>query len=198
MKKLFLILIILILPISLFAGPFGLSMGMTMDEITEACGGNRPERLENDDRYYIEPTKKHSTFKTYIAWISAEHGLYGIRGISDTVDTDKYGREVKNMFYNFEERVEAIYGNPEIVDKIIDKSSYSTGESEWSYSLREGARQLSAEWSSIITGKKLKDDISNVYLYVTPVSQIGYHFVLIIDYAFVNMSKVEENEDSVL
>ena len=169
-----------------------------MDEITEACGGKRPERLENDDRYYIEPTKKHSTFKIYIAWINEEHGLYGLRGISDTVDTDKYGREVKNMFYNFEERVEAIYGKPEIIDKIIDKSSWSTSESEWSYSLREGARQLSAEWSSSITDKKLKDDISNVYLYVTPTSTIGYHFVLIIDYAFENMSKVEAKEDSVL
>ena len=198
MKRIILFLAIILLPFTVFAGPFGLSMGMSMSEITEACGGKSPERIENDDRYYITPDKKHSTFKTYIAWISDEHGLYGIRGISDTVDTDKYGREIKNMFYNFEERVEAIYGKPEIIDKMIDKSSYSTSESEWSYSLREGARQLSALWNSGITGKKLKDDISNVCLFVTPISNIGYHFVLVIDYEFENTIKVEQNEDSVL
>lgn len=42
-------------------------------------------------------------------------------GISDTVSIYKYGRKVQNMFYNFEERVEAIYGTPELTDKLLDR-----------------------------------------------------------------------------
>lgn len=198
MKKILLILCFIFSPFFIFAGPFGLSMGMNFAQITEACGGNRPERIENDDRYFIIPDKKHSTFIKYIAWIDDEHGLYRIRGISDSVTTDKYGREIQNMFYNFEERVEAIYGKPELTDKLLDRSSLYEGDSEWSYSLREGARELSAIWSSEITGKKLKDDISYVNLFVMPYIKIGYTFVLIIDYEFENATKVEENEDSVL
>lgn len=198
MKKLFLLVLLCFSPAFIFAGPFGLSMGMNISQITEACGGNRPERIENDDRYFILPEKKHSTFVKYIAWIDNEHGLYRIRGISDTVSTDKYGREIQNMFYNFKERVETIYGTPELTDKLLDKSSLYMGDDEWSYALREGARELSAVWSTKITGKKLKDDISYVDLFVTPYVKIGYTFILIIDYEFENTTKVEENEDSVL
>lgn len=199
MKKTILIMLFTIFfPFITFAGPFGLTMGMNLQQITEACGGNRPERVENDDRYFILPEKKHSTFTKYIAWIDNEHGLYRIRGISDSVTTDKYGREIQNMFYNFEERVEAIYGTPELTDKLLDKSTLYMGDDEWSYSLREGARELSAVWSPKISGKELKDNISYVYLFVTPYIKIGYTFVLIIDYEFENTAKVEANEDSVL
>lgn len=72
MKKLFLLVLLCFSPAFIFAGPFGLSMGMNISQITEACGGNRPERIENDDRYFILPEKKHSTFVKYIAWIDNE------------------------------------------------------------------------------------------------------------------------------
>lgn len=198
MKKFIVSIVFLSIPFVIFAGPFGLTMGMSYSEVTKACGDNRPERIENDDRYFIKPEKKHSAFKQYIAWIDDEHGLYRIRGISDPVSTDMYGREIQNMFYNFEERVEAVYGKAEITDKLNDKKSIYEGDDQWSYSLREGARELSAVWTSKITGKKLKDDISYVYLFVTPNMKIGYSFVMIIDYEFENTIKVEQKEDSVL
>ncbi len=198
MKKTLILFIFSLIPFSIFAGPFGLTMGMSMSDITKVCGGNRPEHIDNDDRYFIIPEKNHSTFKIYIAWIDDEYGLYRIRGISETVSTDKYGREVQNMFYNFEERVEAIYGKALISDKLIDKSSINSNEDDWSYSLREGERELRAMWSMKITGKKLKDNITYVDLYVAPNSNSGYYFVLIIDYEFENIYKVEQKEDSVL
>ncbi len=198
MNKFIVSIIFLFIPFVIFAGPFGLSMGMSYSEVTKACGGNRPERIENDDRYYITPDKKHSAFKKYIAWIDDEHGLYRIRGISEPVSTDNYGREIQNMFYTFEKRVETVYGKPGITDKLNDKSSMYEGVDQWSFSLREGARELSAVWSSKITGEKLKDDISYVYLFVTPNMKIGYSFVMIIEYGFENTIKVEQKEDSVL
>ncbi len=198
MKKLILIIIVALLPISIFASPFGLKMGMTYSEVTAACSGNRPERLENDDRYIILPEKKHPTFKYYLAWINDEHGLYRIRGISDEISTDKYGKEAQNAFYSFEHRVEAIYGKPELTDELIDRSNLYQGDDEWSYSLREGARELSAVWAENIKGAKMKDDVSYVSLYVSPAKQYGYSFCLIIDYEFSNADDVENKEDEVL
>lgn len=198
MKKLFLVMIFGIISTFVNAAPFGLKMGMSFSEITEACGGNRPERLENDDRYFIKPQKSHPTFVLYLAWISEEHGLYRIRGISDEKTTDKYGRDIQNFFYSFEDRVESVYGTPDITDKIIDSNSWHKDASDWSYSLREGERELSAVWEEGNKGTKLKDDITYINLYVTPSKSIGYTFVLIIDYEFSNSFAVEKNEDSVL
>lgn len=182
----------------IYAAPFGLKMGMSFSEITEACGGNSPERLQNDDRYLIKPQKSHPTFVLYIVWISEDHGLYKIRGISDEKNTDKYGRDVQNFFYSFVDRVESVYGTPYITDKIIDSNSLDKDASSWSYSLREGERELSAVWEDGKKGTKLKDDITYINLYVTPSKSTGYTFVLIIEYEFSNSFAVEQNEDSVL
>ena len=82
MKKIaVLILGLLLFSSFLYAGPFGLSNGMTLEEVTEACNGEIPKRIAQDDRYFIVPSKSHSTFTTYIAWISEDYGLYHIRAI---------------------------------------------------------------------------------------------------------------------
>ena len=47
MKKIFVIAIfLLVLPLSVFASPFGLEMGMSLDEIKEVCKGVKPEHID--------------------------------------------------------------------------------------------------------------------------------------------------------
>ena len=75
MKRLFGTLVCLVMWNVCFAGPFGLSMGMTLEEVTEACGGREPVRLENDDRYLIVPEKRHSMFEHYAVRIDDAQGL---------------------------------------------------------------------------------------------------------------------------
>lgn len=198
MKKLFSILIFALVSFSAFASPFGLEMGMTLSEVQAACGGNRPERIENDDRYIIKPEKSHSTFKFYLAWINDEHGLYRIRSVSEEIKTDNYGKNVQNAFYTFERRLEAVYGMPEITDKIIDKKSYYQDEGDWSRSLRYGARELSAVWEESEKGTKMKDDLVFVALYVKSKNSYSDEFYLFLDYEFSNAIAVEYKEDEVL
>ena len=45
-------------------------LGLSREKASELLKTIPPERIENDDRYFITPEKKHSTFKIYIAWIS--------------------------------------------------------------------------------------------------------------------------------
>ena len=66
MKKLISIFTLLfVYSLSVFAGPFGLDMGMTLEDVTKACGGNEPEYI-SDDRYYIQPIKSHPLFEGYV------------------------------------------------------------------------------------------------------------------------------------
>lgn len=67
MKKIVLLAIISVFSISVAsaAGPFGLEMGMSLQQVKNACGGTEA-RLIDDDRYYVEPLQKHSAFEGYI------------------------------------------------------------------------------------------------------------------------------------
>lgn len=69
MKKTLILFIFSLIPFSIFAGSFGLTMGMSMSDITKVCGGNRPEHIDNDDRYFIIPDKNHSTSGYYFVLI---------------------------------------------------------------------------------------------------------------------------------
>ncbi len=198
MKKVMFCLIFEVVTFTAFASPFGLKMGMTFKEVAVACNGNRPERIENDDRYIIIPEKRHPFFKFYLAWINDEYGLYRIRGVSEEIKTDNYGKNVQNSFYNIEHRLEAVYGLPEITDGIIDKESYYQGDEDWSRSLRYGARELSATWAIWMKKTKMKDDLIFINLYVNAKNSYSDEFYLFLDYDFLNSLDVEYKEDEVL
>ena len=106
MKKLFLLLILLSAPILLFSAPFGLSMGMTLDDLTEACDGADLEHIE-DDCYYVFPVKKHPLFKHYLAFVD-----------DDEISTNDYGTEIQNAFSEIKERISKTYGHPRMIDEI--------------------------------------------------------------------------------
>lgn len=197
MKKLaVLILGILFSTALIYAGPFGLSNGMTLEEVTEACNGEIPRRIEQDDRYYISPSKSHSTFKTYIAWISEDYGLYYVRAISDEIYTNDYGTELKNAFYAFEPRVENAYGKGSVFDGITDRNTLWDADKYWFTALSDGARALYAEWYPKRGEKVLKDDLTYVRLWV---AKAGYKSgVLLLDYEFANHEQAEAQEDDVL
>ena len=61
-------------------GPFGFDIGMTYDEVKEACNGEAPEHI-SDDRYYVKPKNTHPLFEKYIVWISPKYGVYYVKGI---------------------------------------------------------------------------------------------------------------------
>ena len=110
MKKIILpILIIAFVVSTIFAGPFGLSQGMSVSEVSKLSEkGFEPTNPDNDDRYIFIPKKKHELFKIYIAFIDNEKGLYGIRAVSEEIKTTDYGTELKNAFSNIVERLSKI------------------------------------------------------------------------------------------
>lgn len=196
MKKAIILLALVVSVSSLvFAGPFGLSNGMTLAEVTRACDGVKPIHIENDS-YAISPKQKHSSFTTYIVWISDEYGLYRIRAASDEIKTNDYGSELKSAFYSFLPRLEKTYGKQVVFDGMIDKTSIWSDDRYWFTALGQGARGLFAIWSPLKGEQSIKDDITSIMLQVTKSSYDSG--ILLLDYEFLNQEFVQDDEDNVL
>lgn len=194
MKKILLTLIFALLPFTILAAPFGLKMGMTIDEISAQC--EEEPSFMKDDVYLVKPKKNHPLFSYYAVYVNEKVGLYQIRAISDSVTCNKYGTEIQNAFNSVKDRIAKTYGKPKIIDKVdpnildlLQKNEY------WYRTLKEGSRGLSAIW-----GEKtiLTDDLVGVAL--DCVADDGYldgtaHLILY--YYFNNAKSVEDEQDDV-
>lgn len=194
MKKLSLFFILILLPIAVFAAPFGLEMGMTIEEIAEQCEGE-PEFLENDI-YLIKPKKSHPVFSAYGVYVNQNVGLYQIRAISDEIKTNRYGTELQNAFNNVKDRISKTYGTPEIYDDVDRNISSHYQEDEyWFYTLREGSRELYATWGE---SEPLSDNLDLVALECSTTRGFDEGFgQLALYYYFSNVNSVEDEQDSV-
>lgn len=194
MKKNILILLIsFLLPLSIFAAPFGLKMGMTLDEITEACNGLKPIYVENDC-YQIYPAKTHPLFKQYAVFVDSEHGLYCIKAVSNEISTNDYGTEIKNAFAEIEGRISKTYGKPKIIDEL-SSDYFAKSEQYWVSQLADGARTYAAIWKSS-PKNKLNDDLDCVYIY-TNAQRFPRSGWIILEYDFNNMQSVKDAQDDV-
>lgn len=194
MKKLFLLLILLSIPVLLFSAPFGFSMGMSLDELKQACGGVEPEHMEDDDVYYVFPIKKHPFFKHYFALVDGDKGLYCISAVSDEISTNDYGTEIQNAFSEIKERISKTYGRPRMIDEIAEDSLWKD-DKYWIYSLADGARTYAAFWKSSAKNE-LKDDLTAVSIYASAEKypQTGW---IVLEYEFNNMQAVQDAQDDV-
>jgi len=199
MKKFVMLFFIMFVTIgSAFAGPFGLEMGMNLDDITKACGGIRPERLENDDRYLVSPTKSHPDFEYYLVFVDANKGLYCIRAISTEIRTSKYGTELKSFFHEMTERLSKTYGKPEVNDKIKkDVMDFLKKDEWWLHTLQEGSRILESVWEKGAGKVTMSKDLDYVWLYAdTP--KLSYEKgVLVLEYGFTNSDEIKKSQDDV-
>ena len=194
MKRLFLAVLLIIGATFTYAAPFGLKMGMTIDEIAEQCE-DEPSFVK-DDVYLVTPIKKHPLFSYYAVYVNENTGLYQIRAISDSIQCNQYGTELQNAFNNLKDRIGKTYGKPRINNKVDPNiSEYSRDDKHWFMTLKEGSRVLTAIW-----GEKtdLPDDLFEIGL--DCVADSGYldgkgHLLLY--YYFNNALSVEDEQDSV-
>lgn len=190
MKKILFVLFFGFFTSLIFAAPFGLKMGMTIEEIEK-----EPTFIENDI-YLTKPIKSHPLFEFYAVYVNEKTDLYQIRAISSTITTNKYGAELESAFNTVKDRIAKTYGKPEIVNKVDpDISEFNKKDEFWFMTLKEGSRILSAVWGEKII---LIDDLDTVAL--DCVADNGYldgtaHLTLY--YYFKNTGSVEDEQDAV-
>ena len=194
MKKLFLILLFTLLPFTIFAGPFGLKMGITLEDIKQVCEEG-PE-FYKDDIYYIKPVKNHPLFVVYLVYVHEQKGLYKIQAASSPILSNQFGTELKESFNEVKDRIAKTYGSPEVCDKYNKSANrlYSDAE-DWFYALGKGYRSLYATWGEF---DDLPDNIESIKLdckvYTGVYNEEG---VLILNYCFTNAKNVEDEQDEV-
>ncbi len=196
MKKIILTVITFtLLSLAIFSAPFGLKMGMSLEEIRKQC--EEEPVFAKDDIYIIKPIKKHPLFEYYAVYINANVGLYQIRAISESVFCNKYGTEIQNSFNSVKDRIAKTYGTPKINDKVDSRiSSYMQEDEQWFQTLKDGSRVLSAVWNE---KTELSDNLTAVVLECLPDSDtfINSKAHLLLCYYFNNGQSVEDEQDKV-
>jgi len=195
MKKLFLALMFGLLSTFIYAAPFGLKMGMTIEEIAEQC--EEEPSFVKDDIYLVKPIKKHPLFSYYAVYVNEKTGLYQIRAISDSVTCNKYGTEIQNAFNSVKDRIAKTYGKPRIINEVDSAiSSFLQKDEYWFRTLKDGSRQLSAIWGE---KTELADNLVSVALDCVADNDV-YHYEdahLVLYYYFNNANSVEDEQDEV-
>lgn len=176
------------------SGTFGFDIGMTYEEVKEACGGSEPEHIA-DNRYIVKPKKAHPLFEKYVVWISDSVGLYYIKGISRDISTTSYGTELKNKFTDLIVSLEKKYGKFIITDTI--KPDYYLKDNQyWMSALRDGARTYKADWNA--TKDNYKDYNGIMSISVGAQAEYSTSGYIWIEYAFLNAPEAYQEKDDVL
>lgn len=198
MKKIFtFVAILLMVSTAAFAGPFGLEMGMSLDEVKAACDGKRPV-LVDDNAYMIQPAKSHPLFEQYIVRIVPEKGLSAIIAIGYEQTVCKYGTELKDSFYDMIDRLAKTYGEPEIFDETKPGlNKIWASEEYWMYTLHNGSRRLEAVWTHNNKNGLSDKNISDISLKAITDDIIYKTGQLVLIYLFVNNNEVNNAADSV-
>lgn len=195
MKKVALIGLMVVISTNVFAGPFGIEMGMSLQEVTKICKST-PEVVK-DDIYSIAPPKTNDLFEKYIVGIDPNYGVYWIKAIGKDISTTGYGTAVKSTFNDLVSSIEGTYGKYEKID-YLEYGSLWDEPRDFMMGLAKGERTLIAYWkkSSYAT---LPSNIESIYVGVNALSSsTGY---LSLEYYSDNYEKVKaakkEKQDSV-
>ena len=175
------------------SGPFGFDIGMTYEEIKNACNGKYPQHI-GDDRYYVVPAKSHSDFEKYIVWISKKYGLYYIRAIGKDVATSDSGYEIQSQFDGIVTLIEKKYGKSKKID-YVDYDYEFTDDEHWLQSIIDDARTYRARWSCPVDDMYAYNGISSISLGVGGYKEKSAYLWL--EYGFLNYDDAESYNNDV-
>jgi hypothetical protein len=162
----FVFLSLLSITIPAFAGPFGLDMGMTLEQLTAVCG-SAPVSV-GTNLYKVTPAKPHQAFETYVVQISPTYGVFFIKAIGKRVNTSVYGTELKSAFTQLVTSLENTYGTAKTYDFLRPGSIWDE-PNDWMMALRKQERFLAAYWEEKTDGL-YQGDILNLGVMVDAIS----------------------------
>ena len=175
-------------------GPFGFDIGMTYEQIKNACDGTELEHI-SDDRYYVKPKKSHPLFEKYIVWISDEYGLYYIKAISHDIYSLDYGTEPKREFEKILASLEKKYGKFSKID-TVKSDYYFKDERDFMMSLRDGARTYRAEWCATKDNYRDYDGLIEILIGINA-SSVSKAYIWL-EYEFLNHDDAKDALNDVL
>lgn len=129
------------------AGPFGIDMGMSINEITKVCKA-APKHLQ-DDIYEITPPKTNDLFAKYIVRIDSDYGVYWLKAIGKDIYTNGYGDRLISTFNLLVESIRKTYGEESYKKDDLKEGSIWSDPQYFMVALEKGDRELYAMWSKL-------------------------------------------------
>ena len=127
-----------------FAGPFGMSKGMTLEELKKQGNFSSSGAFQ----YEANTIKSgHPDFELYIATLTPEHGLCKIGAASKDIQTSDFGTELENKYNRLVEAMSEKYGAPKNYNFLKEGSIWKERR-YWMMSLLKKERTLRAYWTS--------------------------------------------------
>ncbi len=142
-----------------FAGPFGLSQGMAIEEVVK-LGQFVP--AEGTYTYVAKKlTNSHADFDTYGILLTPKQGLCSIVAVSKDIYSNPYGHQLKSKFNELTNAVSQKYGIPQAHFDISRTFDFSRNfgfwnmegmwieDNTWMDSLLARTRTLNARWDEV-------------------------------------------------
>ena len=161
MKKTLLIALLMMIPTLLFAGPFGMEFGWSLEEL-ENSGAyvEYNNTQQNIKGYRVEPPQPHPNLSFYAVFIDDEYGIYLIRALSDNYYSEY---SIRTSYDMLKSQLTSVYGDPEEVDEISWNSDWD-GSENFIRSILYGDRTLAAAWFPLYE----ENGAADIYLGVMP------------------------------
>jgi len=185
--------VVILLPIAAQAGPFGLDMGMSLNDVDPDASQAAPGVYTT-----TKVPNPHSAFEQYAIKIGPKSGLCWIKAIGKDISTSRYGVELKSAFNEMKERLERGYGENITTDMLFPRSIWNEPE-DFMMGMLKKERFLMAVWDED-SGAQLRENIVQIGLVASALrTTTGY---LSVEYSFSNKSacdgEIEEMQDDVL
>lgn len=132
------IILALAAPTILSAGPFGVEMGMRLDELNVV-------KEISDGLFIIRPENPNPDFEHYAVQFSEEQGVCSLAILGHTYSWDPFGENARRDFNDAKEGLSAAYGEGKNIDRI-DPEGRLTEERHWVASLYEKEREFLSRW----------------------------------------------------
>lgn len=181
------ILTAILLITSVYAGPFGIEMGMKIKDIDKNA-----KKIENG-MYKVSVPKPHKAFDTYILTTCPSGEIYSIQAFTKEIKTNVFGEAIKTKFNLLEKRLNKVYGKSIRFDYLREGSIWRK-DKDWMRALRQGDRTLVTFWSKN-EGSKLTNNIAGIEL--EAVATGPFNGLVTLNYHFDNAEKcIKEKQDA--
>lgn len=178
------------------AGPFGLSKGMTLDEVKK-LGNFSPEKEPFWYKAY-KINKGHDNFEAYSVLITPTHGLCKIVGVGRDIYTNSFGEQLKSKYKELTSAITQKYGEPTGEYDFLRNGSIWTDDNDFMMGLAKKDRSLVSYWFAS-KGANLSDGLSAISIRASALSNskgfinIGYDFDNVDDCLEAVKSKSNQN-----
>lgn len=140
--------------------PFGLRAGMLLNEIE----GRLMMKSGSSTYLFSDVPMPHSEFDFYILEIPPEIGLIKVSAQGRSINVDRFGNNIKQVFNEMRERFNKKYKKSNLTDKLSE-GSFLDNPQNWLLSLQRGERTFGCTWSKE-SGATLPCSVSRIILAV--------------------------------